>query len=385
LSVPHPAVNRPTTLSISDLGPAASPSTFPSTQAPSLSTHDALHIDPLPIPFTVPVQAHFHEHDNPICSSAHHHDNSSAQDASSLAPDPPFTQLLASITSSSNPNGPFCLNIPSSSPLVMVTESLHSSPALQSSSSQNSHPMITRTRDNTRRIKDFPDFLAHHISTNTDPISFSQANKCSQWQDAMAAEITALADNNTWNLVPQPTDQKVIGCKWVYKTKRNADGTINHFKARLVAKRYNQEYGVDYEETYSPVIRSTTIRVILSLAVSSNWSIQQLDVSNAFLNGQLSEKVFMEQPQGFVDTTFPHYVCLLNKFLYGLKQAPKAWFEKLSTTLLQMNFRSSSYDPSLFISQHNNQILLVLVYVDDILITGNNSISIQCCINHLKD
>jgi hypothetical protein len=126
LSVPHPAVNRPTTLSISDLGPAASPSTFPSAQAPSLSTHDALHIDPL----LIPDQAHFHEHDNPICSSAHHHDNSSAQDASSLAPDPPSTQLLAPITSSSNPNGPVCLNIPSSSPLATVTESLHSSPAL---------------------------------------------------------------------------------------------------------------------------------------------------------------------------------------------------------------------------------------------------------------
>jgi Reverse transcriptase (RNA-dependent DNA polymerase) len=259
-----------------------------------------------------------------------------------------------------------------------------SSPAPQPSSSQLPFPMITRTRDNTRKAKEFPDFIAHHTSTASDPISFSQANKCTQWRDAMAAEITALADNNTWTLVPPPTDQKIIGCKWVYKTKRNADGTINHFKARLVAKGYNQEHGVDYEETYSPVIRSTTIRVILSLAISSNWSIQQLDVSNAFLNGNLSETVFMEQPQGFLDTTYPNYVCLLNKSLYGLKQAPRAWFEKLSITLLQMGFHSSSYDPSLFISHSNNQILLVLIYVDDILITGNNIISIQHCITHLK-
>jgi Reverse transcriptase (RNA-dependent DNA polymerase) len=243
--------------------------------------------------------------------------------------------------------------------------------------------MVTRSKDNTRLLKSYSDFVAHLTTTNTDPVTFLQANKSSHWREAMALELNALATNNTWTLVPPPTDQKVIRCKWFYKTKQKADGTIDRYKARLVAKGFNQEAGVDYEETYSPVVRATTIRVILALAVSSRWPIKQLDVSNAFLNGDLSEKVYMAQPPGLQDSTHPDFICLLNKSLYGLKQAPRAWFAKLSSTLLDLGFHASCYDPSLFLSHHQGHILLLLVYVDDIVVTGGDRHQIARCITDL--
>ena len=124
-----------------------------------------------------------------------------------------------------------------------------------------------------------------------------------------------------------------MGCKWVYKIKHNADGSISRYKARLVAKGYNQEYELDYSETFSPVIRQETIRLVLSLAERNNWLINQLDVSNAFLHGMLDETIYMTQPPGYVDPRFPQHVCKLQKFLYGLKQAPRAWYTRLKMFL----------------------------------------------------
>jgi Reverse transcriptase (RNA-dependent DNA polymerase) len=112
----------------------------------------------------------------------------------------------------------------------------------------------------------------------------------------MTQELNALATNNTWILIPPPTNQRIIGCKWVYKVKHKPDGSIERYKARLVVKGYSQEAGIDYVETYSHVVRATTIRIILSLAVCSDWKIKKLDVSNAFLNGDLKETVYMHQP-----------------------------------------------------------------------------------------
>ena len=133
----------------------------------------------------------------------------------------------------------------------------------------------------------------------------------------MSQEITALAQNKTWQLVPPPTDQNIIGCKWVYRTKRHADGSIERFKARLVAKGYNQQEGIDYFDTFSPVVRPTTIRLVLSLALTNGWPLRQLDVHNAFLHGDLHETVYMTQPPGFIDQNYPNHVCLLSKALYG--------------------------------------------------------------------
>jgi Reverse transcriptase (RNA-dependent DNA polymerase) len=170
----------------------------------------------------------------------------------------------------------------------------------------------------------------------------------------------------------------------VFKTKRNSDGSIERHKARLVANGFNQVCGIDFEKTYSPVVRPTTIRVTLSLALNLNWTLRQLDVSNAFLNGDLNEQVFMQQPQGFTDPTNPDFVCLLHKSLYGLRQAPRAWFEKLSSTLLSFGFSASIYDPSMFLAHHQDHILILLVYVDDIIVTGSDPVQVDQCIQHLN-
>jgi hypothetical protein len=162
----------------------------------------------------------------------------------------------------------------------------------------------------------------------------------------------------------------IIRNKWVYKIKQYADGSIERFKARLVAKGFDQKCGLDYTETFSPVIKTATIRIVLALAVQFNWEIRQLDVSNAFLHGTLLEEVFMEQPQGFQDKEQPDSVCKLHKAIYGLKQAPRAWFTCLSA--------------SLFIFLHGDIQIFILIYVDDIIITGTHSKVISSIISKLQ-
>jgi hypothetical protein len=141
----------------------------------------------------------------------------------------------------------------------------------------------------------------------------------------MDEKMVALDLNATWELVALPKDKKSIRCKWVYKVKHNVDGYVSRYKAKLVAKGYAQTYGIDYEETYSPVIKMTIIRAIIIMVVAKGWSLHQMDVNNVFFHGDLQEEVYMEQPPSYVDQTHPNLVCRLKKALYSLKQAPRAW------------------------------------------------------------
>ncbi|KAJ0493560.1 putative RNA-directed DNA polymerase [Helianthus annuus] len=199
----------------------------------------------------------------------------------------------------------------------------------------------------------------------------------------MSEELDALHKNGTWTLVPLVPNSNIVDCKWVYRLKTDENGKISRYKARLVAKGFHQQHGVDYHETFSPVIKPATIRTILSLAVTNQWPLRQLDIQTAFLHGDLEETVYMRQPPGFVDPTKPDHVCLLNKSLYGLKQAPRAWFNKLSSALHQLGFYGSKTDPSLFILNSPGSLVYLLVYVDDIIITGNNPATITQLISRL--
>lgn len=184
--------------------------------------------------------------------------------------------------------------------------------------------------------------------------------------------------------MPPPSNANIIGCQWIYKVKRNSDGSVARYKARLVANGNQQSEGLEFSETFSLIIKQPTVRVVLSLVVHHNWSIKQLDVSNAFLHGVLDEVVYMKQPLGYKDTKHPQYVYKLNKVLYGLRQAPRAWFSMFSSFLVQQGFFNSKSDASLFIHKFAVGSTLVLVYVDDILITGSNTIYIAELISTLS-
>lgn len=195
----------------------------------------------------------------------------------------------------------------------------------------------------------------------------------SKWRDAMNTEFNALMQNGTWDLVPGDGSKNVVGCKWVFRIKRKSDGTIERYKARLVAKGFHQRPGIDFTETFSPVVKPTTIRIVLSLALSKGWSFQQLDINNAFLQGTLNDEVYMVQPPGFIHQSFPNHICKLKKPIYGLRQAPRDRYTALRTFLLENQFINSISDASLFIYNREGIIAYILVYVDDIVITGNNN------------
>lgn len=222
-----------------------------------------------------------------------------------------------------------------------------------------------------------PDYL------QTEPPNFTVAARLPEWREAMDSEFVALQRQCTWSLVPSTSSHNIIGCRWVYKLKRNSDGSVARYKARLVAKGFHQQAGLDYDETFSPVVKPPTVRIILSLAAHHRWSLRQLDVSNAFLHGFLKEDVFMQQPPGYVDSAFPTHVCKLHKSLYGLKQAPRAWFERFTSHLLAIGFCASVADPSLFVFRRNGVVLYLLLYVDDIILTGNSSFAITDLISQL--
>ncbi|CAL1375187.1 unnamed protein product [Linum trigynum] len=214
------------------------------------------------------------------------------------------------------------------------------------------------------------------VSNIFEPRHFHQAVRIKEWRAAMRAEVEALVANGTWTLTTLPPGKRAIACKWVYKVKYLPDGTVERFKARLVAKGFTQVEGIDYHDTFAPVAKLVTVRCLLSVAVSKGWIIHQLDVNNAFLHGDLSEEVYMEIPQGFAKAGETR-VCRLHKSLYGLKQASQNWYHKFSAALLSLGFVQSHADHSLFIRKTSTSFVAALIYVDDVILTGDDSTFIQ--------
>ncbi|CAN1222790.1 Retrovirus-related Pol polyprotein from transposon TNT 1-94 [Linum grandiflorum] len=251
-------------------------------------------------------------------------------------------------------------------------------------SPQHNTPPRRSSRPNRGQLPSrYTDYITYSTASVPIPTTYKQAHGHAHWDQAMKEELQALHDNNTWTIVPRPPSATVIGSKWVYTAKFHPDGSLERYKARLVAQGYRQEFGIDYDETFAPVAKMQTVRVLLALAAQTAWPLYQLDVKNAFLHGNLKETVYMECPPGF-DKPSPDSVCLLHRSLYGLKQAPRAWFETFQALILTSGFQQSKNDPSLFTKTTTCGITVLLLYVDDMILTGSDDQGISEICNILN-
>ena len=193
-----------------------------------------------------------------------------------------------------------------------------------------------------------------------------------KWETAMKTELTSLRENDVWDLVELPVGKKVVGCKWVYKVKTGADGSVQRYKARLVAQGFTQKYGTDFDETFCPVVRQESLRLLMALSVQHGLTVHQIDVTTAFLNGKLEEEVYMQQPNGFVCQGKEKHVCKLKKSIYGLKQSPRCWNLTLDAYLKKLKFVQTASDPCIYYRRAGGDIMYIGVYVDDIILAGGS-------------
>jgi hypothetical protein len=199
----------------------------------------------------------------------------------------------------------------------------------------------------------------------------------------MVEEIAALERTSTWDLVSCPPRVRPITCKWVYKVKTRSNGSLEHYKARLVAHGFQQEQGRDYDETFAPIAHMITICTLPVVASVQEWSISQLDVKNIFLNGELCEDVYMYPPPGY---SIPErMVCHIRRSLYDLNQAPHAWFQGFTSVVTVAGFSTSAHDPALFVHVSPCGRTLLLLYMDDMIITGDDPEYIAFVKAHLSD
>lgn len=215
-----------------------------------------------------------------------------------------------------------------------------------------------------------------------EPTKYEEAVKDVEWVRAMEEEHASLIQNGTWILTTLPSGKKVIDNKWVFKLKQGPDGKIERYKARLVVRGFSQEFGMNYFETYSPVVKFTTLRAILALTASENLEVIQFDVKTAFLYGELEEEIYMKQPIGYNDGT--GRVCKLLKSLYGLKQASRCWNKRFSTFIQRFGFETSEADPCLFVNRRNEKKTFLTLYIDDGLLASNDPVFVRKIMDFLK-
>ncbi|GAU20316.1 hypothetical protein TSUD_337970 [Trifolium subterraneum] len=334
----------------------------------------------------------FYEHIFPYQTSS----PSSSTNSTNLSPHPPpllddvFT--YDSVNTNPPPSSnhlPSTDNVPPSTTTSSLPHTRHSSPV--PSPPPPPPPPIRKSTRQTHPPTYLQDYhcnlLSHTIHPSSSEALHSSSSKAlhnKNWTNAIQAELTALMKTNTWSLVHLPAHKRAIGCKWIFKLKLHANGTIERYKVRLVAKGFTQTEGLDYVDTFSPVVKMTTIRVLLALAASQNWHLFQLDVNTAFLHGDFNEEVYMKPPPGL---TLPHpdMVCKLQKSLYGLKQASRQWNTKLTDTLLHSGYIQSKADYSLFTKHSGAGFTVILVYVDDLVLGGTDMNEINAVKTLLHD
>ncbi|KAK2369536.1 putative mitochondrial protein [Trifolium repens] len=242
---------------------------------------------------------------------------------------------------------------------------------------RSSHPedLILGNKESPRKTRS--DYQQHDsllgLISMIEPKNGYEALSDDGWIVAMQDELNQFQRNDVWDLVPRPTHKNIIGTKWVFRNKLNEQGEVVRNKARLVTQGYSQQEGIDFTETFAPVARLEAIRLLLSYAVNNGITLYQMDVKSAFLNGVISEEVYVKQPPGFEDLKNPDYVYKLKKSLYGLKQAPRAWYERLSNFLLENGFQKEQIDNTLFRKTTKKDILIIQIYVDDIIFGSTNA------------
>ena len=236
-------------------------------------------------------------------------------------------------------------------------------------------------RRSTRPIKPkiYKDYVVYllesDIGIGNDPETFLQAMNSREsklWYNAMDDEMNSMRCNRVWELVKLPNGARAIGCKWVYKTKKDSLGNTERYKARLVAKGFTQEEGIDYTETFSPVSKKDSLRVILALVAHFDLELEQMDVKTAFLNGDLEEEVYMKQPEGFSSSEGQDLVCKLKKSIYGLKQASRQWYLKFHDVISSFGFEENVMDQCIYLKESGSKICFLVLYVDDILLASND-------------
>ncbi|KAL0449571.1 UNVERIFIED_CONTAM: Retrovirus-related Pol polyprotein from transposon TNT 1-94 [Sesamum latifolium] len=263
-------------------------------------------------------------------------------------------------------------------PSSTITTSTSQSPIVSPTISTNTSPTSISLHLLHYLLDIPPEFLS-----NQEPRSYKEAASSKEWTEAMNAEILALERNQTWEITKLPPGKKAIGCKWVFRLKLKEDGTVDRYKARLVAKGYTQVEGVDYVESFSPVAKAVTVRLLLAVAPAQNWEIHQLDVNNAFLHGHLDEEIFMAPPEGY--QVAEGSVCHLTRSLYGLKQASRQWNQEFTSKLLRYGLQQSCHDHCLFTKGSQFDFVTLLVYVDDVLVVSPSLNLITAIKQHLDE
>ena len=247
----------------------------------------------------------------------------------------------------------------------------------ESNRDSNTESRVTERRSTReRRRPDYYGVYVNLVSQVSEPNTVNEALKgtdSQKWIEAMKTEMQSLNDNHVWELVDAPEKARIVNCKWIFKCKLKENGQVERYKARLVAQGFSQRPRIDYEETFSPVVRFESVRTVLAVAAEKNWKIHQMDVTTAFLNGELNESVYMRQPEGYVEQGKENMVCKLKKSIYGLKQSPRCWNSTLDTHLQNMGFMQMKSDPCLYLLHE----LILAVYVDDILICGRTDQEIE--------